>query len=240
MDNNELLHYRLKTARRKRRLQKLDLDKQILKLAHEQKQLLDDPELVKTIPLDEPYQRGYIRLFVLTSEAEKSPQAEFYQQILNTINDVQYHYDASFKKTKRKQNRHRYNYDLPVLKPIESYRWSMNKMELSPEQKECFRAVPYFDDYRYRWTCKYEFMYPELFTVKVLPNMVTTVKLRDMEMEKRIDFINDYLKKNKFNNRLAKIRGGWYKYWKGDFEEKSKYINPLKGKHANKLVEMFY
>src|ERR1700761_9739634 len=117
--DTQLLPYRLKSARRKRRLLKEDRDKQLLALAREQKRINKDPGYKTVIPLNEPYQKGWKRLFVLTDAIQRSNKAEFYQGILNCINEVQLHYDESFKKPKRNKRWHRYHHkELPRLKTI--------------------------------------------------------------------------------------------------------------------------
>jgi hypothetical protein len=236
--DTQLLPYRLKSARRKRRLQKEDRDKQILKLDKERNQLSNDPDYEKTILLDEPYQRGWKRLFVLKPDIQKGEKAQFYQQILDQINKVQYHYDASFKKTKRKQNRHRYNYELPELQAISRYDWRMNKAKLTEAQRECFNRVDYWDNYYYSWTYKYQFAFPELFKIAVQPHIITTIKIGDVLIEQRLAFIDDYMDHNGMRDRLAKLKGGWYKYWKADYDEKIKFANPLKNKPKWKWIDL--
>ena len=43
--------------------------------------------------LETPYQKGWKRLFVLKENIARSDKAELYQQILDKIKNVQYHYD---------------------------------------------------------------------------------------------------------------------------------------------------
>ncbi|WP_462267369.1 hypothetical protein [Mucilaginibacter sp.] len=224
------LPFRLKTEHRKKRLRKEDLDKQLLRFDRERNRLHDNPGRIVTVPLAEPYQRGWVRLFVLKPEIQKSAQAQFYQQILDQINTWQHHYDASFKKSKRRRYNHRYNYDLPRLSTIDGYHWRLNKAELSDAQRECFKQVPYWDVARYRWAYRYEFAYPELFKIAVQPHLVTTIKVRDMDMEKRIDFIDDYLEKSGQQYRLGKLKDRSYSYWGKNLFEQPKYVNRLRNK----------
>lgn len=226
--DTQLLPYRLKSARRKKRLQKEDLDKQLLKLDRERSKLWNDPERITIIPLDEPYQRGWKRLFVLKPDVQKSDKAAFYQEILDRINQVQYHHE--FKVTSRKKYRGRYKDRLPELYTISRYDWYMNKAKLSDGQRACFHQKHYWDEQYYRWTYKYEFSFPELFRIVILPNIVTTIKLRDISMEKRISYIDDYLDNSGMTYRLYKLKGGRYKYWKGNYDERLKYRNPLKNR----------
>src|ERR1700756_4209181 len=94
--------YRLKTARQKKRLQKEDRDKQLLKMKREYDRVEKLKRELPYIPLDKPYQKGWKRLWVLKPEIANGNKAAFYQEIVDKLTEVQYHYDKSFKKPKRK------------------------------------------------------------------------------------------------------------------------------------------
>ena len=204
----------------------------ILALDRERQRISKSSDYKTVVPLDEPYQKGWKRLFVLRPEVQQSSKAEFYQQILNTINTVQYHYDQSFKKPKRKGRWHKYYFDeLPKLQAIEEYYWGAKKPPFSEEQRACFNKVKFWDESYYRWEYKYVFTQPDLFTVAVLPHMVTTVIIGDALLEQRLAWIDDHIKGFAQENRLRSMKGGWYKYWKSwVYIEKLKNVNPLKNK----------
>ena len=229
--NTELLPYRLKSARRKRRLLIKDRDKQLLKLDRERHHISRDPDYKRTVPLDEPYQKGWKRLFVLKPQIAKSDMAEFYQGILDAITSVQYHYDESFKKPRRKRRWHRYVFaEMPVIYMINSYDWKSNKNKFSPEQRECFVRVDHWDQAYYRWYTYYQFPDKGLFEIAVLPNMITTVKIGDALLEQRIAWIDDQFYKKGLKYRLDKLqKGNRYNGFK-DGTEKKKYCNLLKNK----------
>jgi hypothetical protein len=228
--DTQLLPYRLKSARRKKRLQKEDRDKQLLRLYKERERISNDPDYKIVVPLDEPYQRGWKRLFVLKKEVQKSNLTVFYQQILDQINMIQYHYDASFKKRKRSTHRHGYRCELPKLQSISRFDWNMNKHKLSDEQRCYFSKIEFWEPSLYSWDYKYEFANPELFELKILPHIVNTITEVDIMMARRLSFIDDYMEKNGMNYRLTKLKGGYYKYWKRTYDEKIKYISPFKNK----------
>lgn len=235
--DTELLQYRLKSARRKKRLVKEDRDKQLLKLDRERTRITNDPDYNSVIPLDEPYQKGWKRLFVLKPEVQKSAKADFYQQILNKINTVRYHYDRSFKKPKRRRWQ-RFNYeDLPTLNIISRYDWNINKHQLSEEQRACFERVDFWNDQRYAMDYCYRFTQPELFEIVVRPHIIDTVKVGDALLEQRIAWINNHIDNHHLQSRLQKLhKGGWNNRWKRG-TEKLKYLNPLKNKRTDYVLE---
>ncbi len=180
-------------------------------------------------------------MFVLRPEIQKDEKADFYQEILNEINEVQYHYDESFKQPKRKGRWHRYYFEkLPRLRVIDSFYWNVHRLKLNDDQRAYFQKVIFWDKVRYRWDHYYQFAMPELFEIAVQPNIIDKVKLQDEELEREIAFIDDYLYSGPNAYRLAKIKGGWYKNWYSKaFPEKKKYINPLKNTPLYKVLDEY-
>jgi hypothetical protein len=230
--DTQLLPYRLKSARRKTRLVKEDRDKQLLALDRERNHIDKDPDYKITIPLDEPYQKGWKRLFVLKPEVQQSDKTEFYQGILDKINNVQYHHDVLFKRPKRRRWQRFYYDDLPQLSSLSSRDWQQNKHQMNEQQRACFTRVEFWDQYYYRWDHYYKFAAPELFEIAVLPNIITTIKVGDALLEQRMTWIDDQFYKNGLQYRLDKLKNGnCYNGWK-DGTEKLKYNNPFKNKPA--------
>jgi hypothetical protein len=229
--DTQLLPYRLKSARRKRRLVKEDRDKHLLRLDREQHQIWNNPAYKTTTALEEPYQKGWKRLFVLKSEVQQSDKAAFYQGILDEINEVQYHYDQSFKRPKRKGIWHKYIFkELPKLHGISSYHWHANRSKLNEEQRACFGRVDYWNQHYYRWEHHFEFTESHLFELAVVPHIIDTIKVGDALMEQHLAWIDNHIINNGLYFRLDKLKNGnRYKGWK-DGPEKKKYINPFKNK----------
>ena len=225
------MQYRLRSVRRKKRIQIEDRDKQILKLDRESKLISKDPDYKTEVLLDEPYQKGWKRLFVLRPEVAKSDKAEFYEGILDAISTVQYHYDRSFKRPRRKGRWHKYIFkELPRLYGISPYQWHPNRSKLNEEQRARFIKVEYWSQHYYRWEHHYEFDAPHLFELAIVPNIITTIKVGDALLEQRKAWIDDQFQQNGLQHRLEKLqKGGWNERWK-DGTEKLKYRNPLKNK----------
>lgn len=227
-----LLPYRLKSARRKKRLQREDRDKQLLKMEREYDRLENLKRELPYVPLDEPYQRGWMRLWVLKPEVAKSENAEFYQQIVDKLTEIQYHYDESFKKPRRKGRRHRYYFDgPPKLRAVSKYKWEACWHNFTDEQRALFRIALFWDETYDRWDHHYVFTEPELFEIVVRPRMIYEVRMHDDELEREMAFIDDRLYSGPNWYRLLKLEGGRYKNWYSKvFPEKPKYRNPLKNK----------
>ena len=236
--NTELMPFRLKSARRKKRLQKQDFDKQLLKLKRRHDEIRNNKEILME-RLEMPYQKGWKRLFVLKKETARSDKAEFYQQILDKINTVQYHYDESFKRRNNGKRIYRGDYkELPILQSVDEYHWNNNKSNLSNEQKAYFKPLEYWSEQHYRQQIYYKFAQPELFEIVVLPYIVYEVKLGDALLAQEESFLDDYLYNGKKPAcRLAKITGGKYNRWNTDYDEKSKNVDPFKNRQVWKVLE---
>jgi hypothetical protein len=234
-----LYPYRLKSARQKKRLQKKDLDKQLLRMERELERLQGIQDNQPVVPLEKPYQKGWIRKFILRPDVAKSDRAVFYQEILDKINSGQRHYDQSFKQPKRNKHRHPYNYTkLPELRTISRYDWTYNKLELSEEQREYFRRVEFWNEQWYRWDYKYTFSKPELFEIAVLPYIVDKIKLGDALLEQEINYLSYILYESRLTYRFSKIKGRRFRYRWNEYEN-PKYRNPIKNVPLSQIENIF-
>lgn len=105
------LPYRLKSARRKKRLVKDAFDKKLIQLDKLQDKLKSQKDALPWIPLEKPCQKGWKRTFVLTAKEKRGPKADFFEALLSKINSPVYHYDETFRVKKKEEN------DLRIFKP---------------------------------------------------------------------------------------------------------------------------
>jgi len=66
---------RIKSARRKKRLVKLDFDKRLIRLSKTREELQEQKRNLPIVPLEHPYQRGWKRFFVLRDDMKRGPLA---------------------------------------------------------------------------------------------------------------------------------------------------------------------
>ena len=81
----EILCYRLRTARQKKRMQYDDFDKQLIQMHKEKNILYEQERNLGWEPLVPPVQKGWKRFFVLRDDVERSKNAEFFKAILKKI-----------------------------------------------------------------------------------------------------------------------------------------------------------
>ena len=96
----DILCYRIRTARQKKRMQYEDFDKQLIALSKEE--IILHNHNPGWEPLTPPVQRGWKRFFVLRDDVARSDDAQFFQNILAKINTEKWSYRKDFKKKKRK------------------------------------------------------------------------------------------------------------------------------------------
>ena len=229
--------YRLKSARRKRRLVKTDRDKQLIQLNRQEKALWKKQSDLPMIPLEHPYQRGWKRFFVLRKDVQESPKAEFYQSVLDKINTVEYSVDQSFKRRKRRKQRYHYVQKPQSLRHISEDNWLRNKLKLTDAEKECFYRNEDWLANLWRMEVSYKFLESWRFVLVIKPRIISEVKKSDEVLQQEIAEIDAILDRNKVS-RLYNLNGKRVKY-RRDYVDKPKYINPLKNKPVYNITELY-
>jgi hypothetical protein len=100
---------RFKTVRRKKRLQKADYDKQLLRLDRRRDKLELIKRTLPPVPLAEAYQKGWKRTFVLSADTARCKQADFYATLLCKINTVDYATEKHFRRKLKEEKTGRSN-----------------------------------------------------------------------------------------------------------------------------------
>ena len=234
--------YLLPSRREKIRKIKTARDKKLIALNKEQYKIRDTLRNLGFEDLILPIQRGFKRTFVLRYDVAIGKHAQFYQEILNAINTVQYSYRKDFRVKKRRRGKNRYKIREQHL-DLKSA-WEFNKLELNDKQKELFTETEiYYPDSK-RTAKFFVFKEPWRFVLKVMPNMITKVRIQDSELESRYDEIDRYLEKNNLNHQISHLKGwrGWRYHmyaWDSVFMKPKYKFNPLKGKSI-KTIEYEY
>jgi hypothetical protein len=226
----DILSYRLRTARQKKRMQYEDFDKQLLRLRREQDVLDDQQEALGWELIVPPVQKGWIRFFVLREDVARGKEAAFYEKILEKINVEQWHYRRDFRIRKGRYGGAKYTVKEQQLKRLTASHFE--ELDFSPREKQEFHEV-YAYDMQHRYVKYYDFNDPWRFVLRVRPNWVTRIKRSDPLLEARDAEISAYLFGNAYNRRLSKIQDGCipYKYeWPArpdHYEFKNKSLNQI-------------
>jgi len=236
----EILSYRLRTARQKKRMQYKDFEKQLLKINREERKLVIKQRNIEWVPLVPPFQRGWKRFFVLREDVARSKQAEFFENILRKINTQDWSHRRDFKIRKRRKGRKKYIVkEQQLLRP---YDFEFPRMNFSEAERQLFHEVFYYEKGGKRIVKRYVFSEPWRFVLRVRPNMITRVQKRDAKIESRLKEIKNYLERNKLREKLYKLLHGRNIQWqcissKHEYKEKYAYKNKALGEVSHLINE---
>ena len=201
----EILCYRLRTARQKKRMQYDDFDKQLIQMHKEKNILYEQERNLGWEPLVPPVQKGWKRFFVLKDDVERSKNAEFFKAILKKINTYEWSYRKNFLVRRRKRGKKIYVVKgQKLLEPCPSH---FAKLGFNDAQKQMFHEVFRYDKSR-RMTKRYVFNEPWRFVLRVRPNMITRVKANDSLIEARMRELDSYLERNNLKWKQIKLLEG--------------------------------
>lgn len=231
----EILCYRLRSARQKKRAQYEDFHKHLIQLYKENRALDLKDKNLGWEPLVPPVQRGWKRYFVLRDDVARSKQAPFFENILKKINTSYWSHRKDFKVKRRK-----YGKKIYVIKPQklqEPGQLEFARLEFTDEEKRFFNIEIYYHPKKIDPVIRFVFNEPWRFVLRVRPNMIDKLKVMDSEIESRSQEIDNYLKGNAYDNVLyGKLFGyGRHDHLKGLEREKEK--NPMKHKPLHRILD---
>lgn len=230
MDLHEL-PYRLKSARQKKRLVKKDRDKRLIQLDKLTVELLLKKRNLPMRPLEQPYQKGWKRLFVLRKDLVQNVKAEFYKGILKKINNIKYHYDESFKVKKKRRWLHSYLEIPQTLRELTEREWQTNSLKLTDDERQCFYPKQEWDNSRRCMVTKYAFIETWRFVLTVMPHIIYEAKMHDQLLEQELQEATDRFNSYDSWPRIHRLTSGRsYRYWSVKYFDKPKYINKFKNK----------
>lgn len=164
--------------------------------------------------LEVPFQRGWVREYVLTEDAQKRPDAHILAEILGAINHKQYHWRKDFKMSKSEKRRKRmdsYYYPEQNLGSICDIMWE-RKMKTYPHWRKYFNRRAVMDGSTGKVSYRWFFNYPRLFTITVNPNIIRELPVLIPEEESRWKRFWNWIYKNGKTGLLNKSMG-WHRHW---------------------------
>ncbi|WP_153795786.1 hypothetical protein [Foetidibacter luteolus] len=222
----EILSYRLRTARQKKRMQYEDFDKQLIALEKEENLLYEQQKNLGWEPLNPPYQKGWNRFFVLSNDVAKSKHADFFKEILRKINTCEWNATKDFRKKKKRVTRR--IYIIPkqeLLKPDEQH---FNKLNFNDNEKQFFHPEYRFEKSKNGFIKYYVFNEPWRYVLKIKPNFISQVRKHDALIEKRLREIRNYVHQSNLSGRIGHLLDGHYPYRRRTNKKKE----PLAFKHT--------
>lgn len=228
---------RLRSARSKKRSQKEDVDKTLIRLYREERALSKKIWDLGYEELKPPIQRGWKRLFVLRDDVARTKEAKFFAAILEKINTVQFSSRKDFKVRRRKFGKKFYADKSQELEKFCAY--SFEKKKFSEKEKVYFYQTLMHVRNSKKPVLVYVFTEPWRFVLRIQPNMITKVKKKDLDLERRQAEISRYIDDRFLRNRLWKLLDGSVQWrlrydYQGDLP---KYKHMEKVKKLYRLLE---
>ena len=243
MDNyffeDYLMGSRFKKKRRRKQLVKKDFEKQLISIHKEQRILYKSINDLPLELLETPYQKGWVRFFVVREDVLKSKEGIFFNELLEKINTFQYSNEKSF--TIRRK-RFRKKVDVPTeqkIYAIPDYQWTCNKLKLSDKEKSYFIRTEEWSNCYSRIVVSYKFTESWRYVLRIRPYMITHRKAVDAQLERDSDRLENYIVANNLRPKITKIKEGWVQYRSYREIEKPKDWNPFKNKSLDDLYQMY-
>jgi len=230
--------FRLQSARRKKRMQYKGFKQYLRNLDRLEDELRRQKDSLGWAPLIPPVMRGWKRSFVLREDVAKSKEADFFAGILGKINTIQYSHRKDFKEKKRKRGR-----KIRVEKPQHLREWDRYycryglqltaKELLFFDMREVWRKDGRFSHWRY------VFREPWRFVLRVEPNMITQIRIRDEVLESQIGELNAIIESRFLRYKMKKMRHRHYHWW-GENYERIREKNDLRNKSFSRILDEHY
>jgi hypothetical protein len=174
------------------------LDKKLLKLGKELRELWWRQYI--SVPLEEPIQRGWRRIHVLTAKSERRADKDVLLALLKVMGTVQFHNTPEFRIKRGRGRRRRFMEREQPLRELTVGEW--DRRDLPETWESYFRLEKRYSFCAWRDTLV--FTNPYAFELKIEPNWVTELYTSDPAVEERIAEIEGWLR-----NRNAKYRLEW-------------------------------
>lgn len=156
-------------------------DKALLALERESRKLCQAKW--SKVPLDPPIRRGWKRCYFLTQAARQRPDAFVLERILETINVSRTHWRHDFSPTKRNRRRQVHHLNQQLRMP-EKHHFGPKRSQLPEEWRSYFVRTPAYEHESMTW--KWSFRLPQLFELRIVPNLQTEAYLLDPDTERRL------------------------------------------------------
>lgn len=231
----DILSYRLRSSRQKKRIQYEDFHKQLIQLHKEENALYKQKRNLGWEPLVPPVQKGWKRCFVLRDDVARSKHADFFQRILNKINTYDWSYRKDFLVRRRRFGRKIYIVKAQnLLKPHEGH---FRKLDFNEKEQQLFYTEFRIERGSKEPVKRYVFIEPWRFVLKVKPNIIDKVRVRDQVLEARMKAIDDYLERNCFEwiqERLLRGNCKWRHWYEGERPDE---VYPFKNWPLERVID---
>ena len=225
---------RLRNLRSRKRIAREDHEKYLRECIKRQKALFKQRRELPLVPLEKPYQKGYVRFFVLREDVRQGKQADFFATLLEKINTYQYADNRKFQKKKKRRGKRVYIARKQELYTFSQWEWqrALESGKFTEKERAYFAKIEYFNHPKDRFETYYEFTEAWRFELRVKPNMITHYRPVDIAIEQELAELDKIIDNHKNWGIIhSKIYGGSYSWnqFQKRYTPKGKYKRtPLK------------
>ncbi len=225
---------RIRSVRRRKRAQRDDYDKNLLKLYIEHKAITKDIYSLGWEELKPPIQNGWMRSFILRDDVKRTKLGIFYQKILDKINTTEYSWRKDFKKKRRQHGRKVYVLREQALRRPDEKEFFSNKF--TDAERTCFHEALTHPTWSKMPVKVYIFTEAWRFVLKISPRMITKVRILDVNLKRKESELSNYINRHNLWPHINKLRyGDSHRYqWHLD------YTSPFKNKPFHSIVEEYW
>ena len=225
---------RLRSLRSHKRIVREDHEKYLRECCDRHAELEKRRRNLPLVPLEKPYQKGYVRFFVLREDVRQGKQADFFATLLEKINTYQYADNRKFQKKKKRRRKPVYVARKQELYAFNQWEWQRALERGKFTEKECayFARIECFNRQKDRFENYYEFTEAWRFELRVKPNMITHYRPVDIAIERELAELDKIIDNHKnwgtITHKIYGRRNSWNQYQKR-YTPKEKYKRtPLK------------
>ena len=225
---------RLRNLRSRKRIAREDHEKYLRECIKRQKVLFKQRRELPLVPLEKPYQKGYVRFFVLREDVRQGKQAEFFATLLEKINTYQYADTRKFQKKKKRRGKRVYIARKQELYTFSQWEWerALEKGKFTQKERAYFAKIECFNRQKDRFEIHYEFTEAWRFELRVKPNMITHYRPVDIAIERELaeldKIIDDYKNWGIIHSKIYGRSYSWRRYEKRYMPKEKYKRTPLK------------
>ena len=225
---------RLRNLRSRKHIAREDHEKFLRTCIKRQKALFKQRRELPLVPLEKPYQKGYVRFFVLREDVRQGKQADFFETLLEKINTYQYADTRKFQKKKKRRGKRVYIARKQELYTFSQWEWerALERGKFTQKERAYFAKIECFNRQKDRFEIHYEFTEAWRFELRVKPNMITHYRPVDVAIERELaeldKIIDDYKNWGIIHSKIYGRSYSWRQYQKRYMPKEKYKRTPLK------------
>jgi hypothetical protein len=236
MNSNDFMYYRLRTSRARKRMVKEDFEKKLLRLHKEERDLWKQIRNLGWTELKPPIQQGFERFFILRDDVRRSRQGQFFEKILEKINKRQWSSRKDFKKKRKKFGKKIYVVREQNLEDVSERDFRSNKFS-DAERTWFYETLTHVKQSKTPVKV-FRFTEPWRFVLRIQPNMITKIRIKDFELEQRAKDIGRFFDFDKRSYTLLKLLNGHTYSWKS--RPRGKYKDPFHNRQLPDILNEYH